>query len=231
MTTLVSITAGPTGHYNMIVLGGDGIGNEFGIGIVGTDKIEPFCLNDSFNYITFAPGSALSAGIWYGGVWSCLHATSRTLYQSAVGGNVSINTDTTTCTRAGGLPFTRQWNIGGYGSGDIMDGAIAQAAAWSCALTEGEARQYLNGLAPNFIRPSNLVIYVPFYDSGAVIVDQSPNKLGNAIKFAGTAPVFAPDPPIFQSVRPPILDIDNFINMAPKIGAGPPKQLMGQIWM
>lgn len=100
------------------------------------------------------------ANSWQHGCAVFTSATSRTAYLNGGG----AGNDTTNLTPSG-INRTYVGRLTGpdgslYGS---MNGAMAEAAIWSAALTAAEVLQLSKGLSPLLIRPASLVCYWPIY--------------------------------------------------------------------
>jgi hypothetical protein len=100
------------------------------------------------------------ANSWQHGCAVFTSATSRTAYLNGGG----AGNDTTNLTPSG-INRTYVGRLTGpdgslYGS---MNGAVAEAAIWSAALTAAEVLQLSKGLSPLLIRPASLVCYWPIY--------------------------------------------------------------------
>lgn len=100
----------------------------------------------------------VTASVWTHGLGVWASTTSRQVYLDGVAGTENTTSKTTTFD---------QFAIGAgrrtAGNFSYHDGAVAEAAAWSVALSQADAAQLAVGVSPLLVRPDKLLAYWPLY--------------------------------------------------------------------
>lgn len=140
-------------------------------------------------------GSIVVVDTWNHGVAVFSSTTSRTVYLNNVAGTVgTVSVATSTPTKV--LIGAR------YSAGvkaEFFNGKIAEVGIWNVALTAAEIAILSLGVSPLFIRPQNLVSYVPLIGRTSPEIDYK----GTGLTLTGTAT--ADHPRVYQAVPPLVL--------------------------
>jgi hypothetical protein len=136
--------------------------NWFFLAANGSTAGDPIGASTNFNgsEALALTSTSFVANTWQHACGVFTSATSRAAYLNGGG----VGTDTTNLTPAG-INRTFVGRLSGadgslFGS---LNGAVAEAAIWSAALTAAEVASLAKGLSPLLIRPASLVCYWPIY--------------------------------------------------------------------
>ena len=102
-----------------------------------------------------------------------------------------------------------------------MSGPVAEAAVWDVALTAADAAILASGYSPLFVRPQNLVFYVP------LVRDNDEDIVGGISMTAFNAPTIASHPPVIRPASP----FSAFgTAAAPPVGVAPTSHILGPLY-
>lgn len=124
-------------------------------------------------------------GVWhhYAGVFAS--NASRTAYLDGVA--ATTNTDTLNVGTLGRTTIGIVWAI------QYAEGDIAEAAFWNVALSAAEILALSRGYSPLFIRPANIIAYLPMFGNDSPELDRWKNRHDFSLV---NAPTKADHPPI-----------------------------------
>ncbi len=165
-----------------------------------------------FSFGAAHPGGSLqmarSSVIPTVGTWYNVVGVERTINDREVfvdGGNSGTNTSSRTPTNIDSVAIGRELDTS---AADSWDGDIAEVAIWNVALTNAEIAILAAGYSPLFVRPQNLVMYIP-------LIRDNDNDIVGGVSFAvaSGSPAIGIHPSV---IRP------NHLMMPPIAVAAPP---------
>lgn len=106
--------------------------------------------------------NTVNTGSWNAGVAVYNSNTDRRAYLNGDAANKGSNASSST------FPVMTKTEIGASGATSLLwNGQLAEIAVWNVALSEEEILLHYQGISPHFIRPANLVLYVPINGSSS----------------------------------------------------------------
>lgn len=178
--TIVSISDGDASHYCSIFI--DGANSRY-IGMDAYEEGSYACART-----TAAP---TSTGVWYHAAGVSAGAAERYAYLN--GGNVGSNAVGRSPT---GVDTTAVGAVYVSGVNFPFDGKIAEVGIWNVALTAGEIAILAAGYCPLFVRPGNLICYLP------LVQDADEDVVGGLSFSAVATPTVDSHPRIIYPISP-----------------------------
>lgn len=191
-----SLTAGQT----LLALGDSGgVNGIFALeaaGDQGGDPVRAAKGTDGGTFGIAATTSGYSANTWHHAIATFTSDTERAVYidGGSVGSNVTNITDPTADNLAVGASHRST-------AGRLMSGRIAEAAIWDVILSADDRAILALGFSPLFVKPENLVFYLPMLALGGAGTQY--DWIGNRAMAEINTPATAEHPP--QIIYPPWL--------------------------
>lgn len=167
----------------------------FGLGVLNTDYAQWHVRSGGTSYAAES-SNTFSINSWHHACGVETASDDRTVYLD--GGNSGTNSNTVNPT---GIDNATIGALAASGTQVAhFSGRVAECGLWSVALTADEVTMLASGIRPIYVRPQNLVMYVPLWR------DEDEDYVGGVSFTATNGPTVATHPPIiFSPPKPSIL--------------------------